>query len=84
MKDQEKGDRACAAKCFVCEEQEMNWCVGSGWWVCVGRWMCGWVWAVGPLSLILKSLIISLMQKSDIGAYIRLCIVNAAADVLAG
>ena len=33
---------------------------------------------LGLLSLILKSLIISLMQKSDIGAYI------AAADVLAG
>ena len=39
---------------------------------------------LGLLSLILKSLIISLMQKSDIGAYIRLCIVKAAADVLAG
>ena len=39
---------------------------------------------VGLLSLILKSLIKSLMQKSDIGAYIRLCIVKAAADVLAG
>ena len=39
---------------------------------------------LGLLSLILKSLIKSLMQKSDIGAYIRLCIVKAAADVLAG
>ena len=39
---------------------------------------------LGLLSLILKSLIKSLMQKSDIGAYIRLFIVKAAADVLAG
>ena len=58
------------------------------WWFC-----CQWISVsemfgsadaleVGLLSLILKSLIKSLMQKSDIGAYIR--IVKAAADVLAG
>ena len=39
MKDQEKGDRACAAKCFVCEAEE---CVG------VGR-SEGWVWGVSDV-----------------------------------